>query len=80
MNDLDAALLSAHVAGDTAALVELYRQAAEAAQDTEAQAFYLTHAHVFAMEIGHPDAAKLRQRLVDQGREAPLPAPNPPLR
>jgi hypothetical protein len=79
MNDLDAALLTAHAARDTAALVDLYRQAAEAAQDTEAQAFYLTHAHVFALEMNHPDAALLRQRLIDQGREAPLPPVNPPL-
>ncbi|KAJ03506.1 hypothetical protein JQT66_05825 [Sulfitobacter mediterraneus] len=80
MTDLDRDLLAAHAAGDTSALVALYAQAAEAANNTDQAAFYLTHAHVFAMEIGHPDTPALRQRLIDMGRESPLPAPNPPLR
>ncbi|SFD78408.1 hypothetical protein SAMN04488523_102384 [Sulfitobacter brevis] len=77
---LDTRLLAAHAGGDLAALVTLYREAADAATDAQASAFYLTHAHVFALEAGHPTAAQLRQRLIDQGREAPLPAPTPPLR
>lgn len=80
MSDLDARLLAAHAAGDLNLLVALYTQAADAAPTPEAAAFYLTHAHIFALELGHPDAAILRARLVDQGREAPLPPPNPPLR
>ncbi|MFT6674049.1 MAG: hypothetical protein ACJAVM_000220 [Sulfitobacter sp.] len=80
MIPLDQALLAAHAAGDAPALVDLYRQAAEAARDSEKSAFYLTHAHVFAMETAHPDTVMLRQRLIDMGREAPLGAPNPPLR
>ena len=80
MKDLDAQLLAAHAKGDAAALVTLYRQAADQANDPQAAAFYLTHAHVFACEINHPDTDALRQRLIDQGREAPLPPPRPPLR
>ena len=79
MSDLDCRLLDAHARGDTAALVDLYQEAADSANDPEAEGFYLTHAHVFAMELNHPDTASLRQRLIDQGREAPLPVPNPPL-
>lgn len=80
MKNLDAQLLAAHTANDSAALVTLYQQAADQANDAEAAAFYLTHAHVFALEINHPDTAQLRQRLIDQNREAPLPDANPPLR
>lgn len=72
MSALDQQLLAAHAAEDKPALVALYQAAAEASTEEEAAAFYLTHAHVFAMEINHPDAARLRQRLVDQGREEPL--------
>ncbi len=80
MSDLDARLLAAHLAGDPAALVRLYAEAADAATDKDAAAFFLTHAHIFALEMGHPDTLTLRQRLVEQGREAPLPAYAPPLR
>ena len=77
---LDAALLAAHEKADHAKLVRLYQQAAAEAETAQMAGFYLTHAHVFAMEIGHPDTAALRQQLVNQGREAPLPPPKPPLR
>lgn len=80
MTDLDRDLLAAHAAGDISALVALYTHAAQAANNTDQAAFYLTHAHVFAMEIGHPDTPALRQRLIDMGRESPLSAPNPPFR
>ena len=72
--------MAAHAAGDLGALVTLYTQAADQAGAPDAAAFYLTHAYVFALEQGHPDEDALRKRLVDQGREAPLLPPNPPLR
>lgn len=78
--DLDAALIAAHAAGDLSALVRLYRRAADATADPDRAAFYLTHAHVFAMEMGHPDMDHLRARLVAQGREAPLQEPIAPRR
>jgi len=72
MSDLDARLIAAHDAGDTDALVALYRAAADQATDPDARAFYLTHAHVFALELGHPDAPALRAALIAIGREAPV--------
>ncbi|TMV06452.1 hypothetical protein FGK63_15005 [Ruegeria sediminis] len=70
MSDLNTRLLAAHEAGDRAALVELYEEAANAAADETACGFYLTHAYVFALEAGLPQAAALRARLVAMGREA----------
>ena len=52
MNPLDARLLQAHAAGDGAALARLYEEAARQAADADAGAFYLTHAHIFALEGG----------------------------
>jgi len=72
MNDLDARLLAAHAAHDLPALVALYRQAADATDTEAACGFYLTHAHVFALEMGHPDTQALRAALIELGRETPL--------
>jgi hypothetical protein len=66
--DLDAALLAAHAAGDHAALITLYAEAAGAATGVAA-AFYLTHAYVFALEAGDPRAPDLKARLVARGAE-----------
>ncbi|MEO9682680.1 MAG: hypothetical protein ABJF86_09345 [Tateyamaria sp.] len=72
MTDLDARLLAAHDSGDMATLVDLYRTAAQCADSEDARAFYLTHAHVFALELGHADTGALRAALIKMGREAPL--------
>lgn len=72
MTSLDQQLLEAHAAEDTAALVALYAQAAASAQDPAARGFYLTHAYVYALETGSPEAPQLRQKLIDMGRETPL--------
>jgi hypothetical protein len=76
----DADLLAAHAAGDSRALVDLYAQAAKASRDPDRAAFYLTHAHVFALECGHPDTQALRAALITAGRETPLGPPLPPRR
>ena len=76
MSDLDARLLAAHAAGDQSQLVQLYTEAADHATSDQAAGFYLTHAYIFALELGHPDAPALRARLVDMGRETPEPASN----
>jgi len=71
-NTLDASMLAAHAAGDMQALVRLYKQAAnrrEADADIDAACFYLTHAYVFALDIGHDDALDLHKRLKRYGRE-----------
>ena len=70
--DLEAALLQAHAAEDTALLVALYTRAAdlsEQSRDTEAMCFYLTHAYVFALESGHAAAGDLNRRLAALGRD-----------
>lgn len=71
MSDLDDALLAAHAAQDTQALIRLYTQAANEteARDLDAACFYLTHAYVFALERGAAEAAALRARLATHGRE-----------
>ncbi len=72
MTDLQHRLLAAHAAGDPAALIPLYREAAQTAQNADAAGFFLTHAYVFALEAGHPDAPGLREDLIAQGRETPV--------
>ena len=68
---LDRELLEAHANCDQEALVRLYTIAAderELARDVDAACFYLTHAFVFALESGHPEASNLNKRLADYGR------------
>ena len=75
MTALDRALRAAHAKGDLAALARLYTEAADAAEaraDPDAAGFYLTHAFVFALEAGAPEAQSLNQRLVAQGRAQPI--------
>lgn len=72
MTDLERRLLDAHANGNRAGLVALYMEAADRAATVDERAFFLTQAHVFAMETAHPDAAKLRTALVRMGRETPL--------
>jgi len=68
---LTARLLRAHEHGDNRALVGLYQEAAQQAQSEVAQGFYLTHAYVFALELGDRRASDLRRRLQAMGREPP---------
>ncbi len=70
MRELDDQLLAAHARNDRAALVGLYTQAADCAGDPDATCFYLTHAYVFALELGDARAPALHARLKDAGREA----------
>jgi len=69
---LDAALLLAHEQNDHEQLVTLYRKAGLSCIDTknvDAGCFYLTHAYIFALELGSPKARELHQILVSYGRE-----------
>ena len=68
MTSLQDRLLAAHARDDRAALVALYTEAADAVDDTDAACFYLTHAYVFALEVGDPASATLYQRLKAEGR------------
>lgn len=69
MTDLHARMLAAHVSRDGAALIRLYTEAAETAADLDASCFFLTHAYVFALEAGEPQAQGLHSRLMAHGRE-----------
>lgn len=66
---LDEDLLGAHARGDQRGLIALYRIAADQAELMEAKAFYLTHAFVFALELGDDAAEELRLSLVKMGCE-----------
>ena len=68
MSALDAKLLSAYARADKTALVMLYAEAADGAKDIDAACFYLTHAYIFALELGHIDTPKLHARLSEHGR------------
>ncbi|MGB5559808.1 MAG: hypothetical protein WBN04_17585 [Paracoccaceae bacterium] len=70
--DLDHRLLQAHAHADKQALIGLYRQAAdlnEASQQIDAACFYLTHAYIFALDVGAAEARDLHARLKARGRE-----------
>ncbi|MCM2562385.1 hypothetical protein M8756_09510 [Lutimaribacter sp. EGI FJ00015] len=69
MSDLDGRLLAAHAREDRAALIGLYTEAGDSVNDFDAACFYLTHAYVFALEAGAPEAAALHGRLKAAGRE-----------
>ena len=68
MSDLNTRLLAAHAADDKVVLVALYTQAADEAGDIDAACFYLTHAYIYALELGLADAAPLHARLHRHGR------------
>ncbi len=70
MDDLHSRMLSAHEAQDRMALIKLYAEAADSVNDVDASCFFLTHAYVFALEAGVPDAKALHARLKHHGREA----------
>lgn len=68
---LDRQLLEAHANRDGHALARLYTQAAELCEaegDVDAACFFLTHAFVFALEAGAPEARALNMRLAERGR------------
>lgn len=67
--DLHTRMLAAHAHPDPAALIALYTEAADAANDLDVSCFFLTHAYVFALEAGAPQAPHLHRRLAIHGRE-----------
>jgi len=69
----DKDLLAAFAAGDGMTIMRLYRDRgldALKAGDEDAGCFYLTHAYVFALEQGAPEAEEIRSELKQRGREA----------
>ncbi|MEP1443867.1 MAG: hypothetical protein ABJK39_12735 [Hyphomicrobiales bacterium] len=69
---LDGALIDAHSRDDNEALIALYEQAGLASEklgDEAGACFYFTHAYVFALEQGAPQAEQIKARLVGYGRD-----------
>jgi len=69
VSDLDAQLLAAHEVGDGPLLAKLYAEAAAASKNDLQSSFYLTHAYVFALEAGLPEAKDYHQQLKLMGKE-----------
>lgn len=70
-HSLDMRLLNAYRSGAPASISEAYcdiAAEAAAAQDADREAFFLTHAFIFALEAGCPKAAILSDRLRTLGR------------
>ena len=67
--DLNTEILAAHARNNYFLLIELYTKGADSADNHDAECFFLTFAHVFALELGHPNQFKLRARLKAYGRE-----------
>jgi len=73
LNELNQVLLEAHEKGDQAKLARLYQTLAyrlEAQGDSDAACFFMTHAYVFGLAVGSPDAALTWEFLRDHGRES----------
>ncbi len=68
--ELDAELMVAFEAGDGAAIARLYGRAGDASADVDEACFFWTHAYVFALEAGLPEAETYREALRAEGREA----------
>lgn len=69
MKSLHDAILNAHVQRDQGALVDLYQQAAQTAQNVDEACFFATQAYIFALETGHRKTAELHRFLCDHKRE-----------
>lgn len=63
----EAAVRSAEISGDWSTVITQYVDAAQG----EAEAFYLTHAYIHALEAKDPRAPVLKARLVDLGSDVP---------
>ena len=66
---LNQKIIAAHKIRDDWLLVELYTQAADSSTDCDRECFFLTFAHIFALEQNHPSQSNLRERLESNGRE-----------
>ena len=64
---LDRALTRLHGSGRAAELSRLHEQAVALMEEDGARRFHLTHAWVFALEAGAPEAEALRARLAALG-------------
>lgn len=65
----EATLRGAQATGDWSAVISMYIEAAEGDAERDAEAFYLTHAYVHALEAGDARAMGLKARLVALGSD-----------
>ena len=71
-SDLDRRIAKAHGRQDHLALVALYSEAAERmkrAGNSDAEAFLLTYAYVYALESDTTETPQIHARLVELGRD-----------
>lgn len=68
MSDLNQKILNAHDADARKDLVDLYKQAANQADTTDAECFFLTQAYIFGLETRHKAVPDLHNRLASYGR------------
>jgi hypothetical protein len=69
---LNESLITAHAANNKAQLVRLYRRAGDmmiSEGNIDAASFYLTHAYIFALDVGDDAAPEIHKMLVGYGRE-----------
>tara|TARA_B100000780_G_scaffold102489_1_gene71663 strand:- start:747 stop:968 length:222 start_codon:yes stop_codon:yes gene_type:complete len=69
VEDLNTKILAAHANNNYFLLIDLYSKAANTADDQDAECFFLTCAHIVALELGHPNQFRLQARLKAYGRE-----------
>ena len=69
LRDLHEKILTAHKIKDQEKLVFLYTVAADLEEDTNTKCYYLTYAHIYALEMGLSATKILSKRLRDYGRE-----------
>ena len=67
--ELDAALIAAHEAGDAARIADLFADAGDRADALEEACFFWTQAYIWALDAGSPLAERMRSELVAHGRE-----------
>lgn len=70
-SELQERLVAAHEGDDLAPLISLYREAADLAEldgDRDRAAFFMTHAWIFALEVGSADAVLCADQLREWGR------------
>ena len=71
LDNLDAAVIAAHAAGDGARLARLYGQAADAfagSGDVDTACFFYTQAYIYALEQGAPEAERYAALLKGNAR------------
>lgn len=67
--ELDAALIAAHDAGDAGRIAALFADAGDRAEAPDEACFFWTQAYVWALDAGSPLAYRMKSQLIAHGRE-----------